>query len=493
MVPLLHEVAANWRDQRSKGKVTKSLKQTLLQYVAAEIITRVTTFAGDKSAQTKAQEMGWVTSDMEYNYLDWNAEEQKLVPRQEGTLTQDQVLADARRLKALLKQPELILKFSAARNAQPDSTSETATFVLELSGLRPVAPPQTGPPGAVAADQGDSGSSRLVNGPAPTFLCAPALSRPLAVLVLHNPGNHCYLDSVVYMLAYACTLSAPTGPLRGATALEHALHSTVHEMGLGTSPSEHTLADTSVWRSLLREWPQVHHQQDCMELLHHLLERNPISFTTSRWEARPIPGTAAARRPLVCGTTYLDIPLPRRAHATIQECVLQWHEQKTPHGLVVAPPILLVSLARYASLTRGKNPIRLPCKAMQKVSFPVFQGSGHDVVWTSYVLVAGIMHLGPRPQSGHYRSFLAHPAGLVDALPQAPATCTAELSTGPAGDRGLSAPSGTPSAPSGSRQYTWWCTDDGKPAEVCHPTYYRTLSENCYVLCFCHTAYLSTS
>ncbi|CAE7882273.1 unnamed protein product, partial [Symbiodinium sp. KB8] len=148
MVPLLHEVAANWRDQRSKGKVTKSLKQTLLQYVAAEIITRVTTFAGDKSAQTKAQEMGWVTSDMEYNYLDWNAEEQKLVPRQEGTLTQDQVLADARRLKALLKQPELILKFSAARNAQPDSTSETATFVLELSGLRPVAPPQTGPPGA---------------------------------------------------------------------------------------------------------------------------------------------------------------------------------------------------------------------------------------------------------------------------------------------------------------------------------------------------------
>ena len=133
MVPLLHEVTANWRDQRSKGKVTKSLKQTLLQYVTAEIITRVTTFASDKSAQAKAQEMGWVTSDLEYNYLDWNAEEQRLVPRQEGTLTQDQVLADARRLKNLLKQQELILKFSAARNAQPDSNSETATFVLELS------------------------------------------------------------------------------------------------------------------------------------------------------------------------------------------------------------------------------------------------------------------------------------------------------------------------------------------------------------------------
>ncbi|CAE7479265.1 Pol, partial [Symbiodinium necroappetens] len=112
MVPLLHEVAANWRDQRSKGKVTKSLKQTLLQYVTAEIITRVTTFADDPSAQAKAQEMGWVTSDLEYNYLDWNAEERKLVPRQEATLTQDQILADARRLKTLLKEQELIIKFS---------------------------------------------------------------------------------------------------------------------------------------------------------------------------------------------------------------------------------------------------------------------------------------------------------------------------------------------------------------------------------------------
>ncbi|OLP94586.1 putative tRNA 2'-phosphotransferase [Symbiodinium microadriaticum] len=139
MVPLLHEVTANWRDQRSKGKVTKSLKQTLLQYVTSEIITRVSTFAEDKNAQAKAQEMGWVTSDLEYNYLDWNAEEQRLVPRQEGTLTPLQVLTDAKRLKTLLKEQELIIKFAAARNAQPNSASETATFVLELSLQIPAA------------------------------------------------------------------------------------------------------------------------------------------------------------------------------------------------------------------------------------------------------------------------------------------------------------------------------------------------------------------
>ena len=138
MVPLLHEVTANWRDQRSKGKVTKSLKQTLLQYVTSEIITRVTTFADDKNAQAKAQEMGWVTSDLEYNSR-LERRGARLVPRQEGTLTQVQVLADARRLKTLLKEQELIIKFSASRNAQPNSASETATFILELSLQIPAA------------------------------------------------------------------------------------------------------------------------------------------------------------------------------------------------------------------------------------------------------------------------------------------------------------------------------------------------------------------
>eukprot|EP00439_Symbiodinium_sp_Y106_P063254 s3018_g9.t1 len=141
MVPLLHEVADNWRAQRLKGQVSRSLKLTLLQYLVAELIPRVTAFAtaADKAAQTQAQEMGWITSDMEYNFLDWSVEEQKLVPRQEGTLTQDQILADARRMKTILKEPELILRFAGGRNAQPDSQSEMATFVLELSLQCPAA------------------------------------------------------------------------------------------------------------------------------------------------------------------------------------------------------------------------------------------------------------------------------------------------------------------------------------------------------------------
>ena len=64
-----------------------------------------------------------------------------------------------------------------------------------------------------------------------------------------------------------------------------------------------------------------------MELMHHLLERNPLPFAHCQWEARPVQGTAAARRPLIRGTAYVSVPLPRSAHATLQDCVVRWHEQ----------------------------------------------------------------------------------------------------------------------------------------------------------------------
>ena len=164
-----------------------------------------------------------------------NTEEQKLVPRQEGTLTQDQILADARRMKTILKEPELILRFGGGRNAQPHSQSDTTTFVLELSLQCPAAAEAMAflrkwyacsallllslPPGAVAADQGDSGGGRLVNGVVPSPVCIPA---SLASLVLHNPDNLCcYLNAAVFLLADVSALRQPTGPLQGATPLEH--------------------------------------------------------------------------------------------------------------------------------------------------------------------------------------------------------------------------------------------------------------------------------
>ena len=90
---------------------------------------------------------------------------------------------------------------------------------------------------------------------------------------------------MVYLLAYACCLHAPHGPPRGATTLEHAVTSAISNPGVSAQQGERMIANMPVWRSLLGEWQNMHHQQDCMELLHHLLERNPLPFATCRWEA----------------------------------------------------------------------------------------------------------------------------------------------------------------------------------------------------------------
>ena len=329
----------------------------------------------------------------------------------------------------------------------------------------------------------------MVNGLPLSTACQHSLPASLVSRVRHNPGNHCYLHAAVYLFAYIGANQPPAGPLWGANHLERALSSLWSGQFSSHSSAGLVLSLSPAWRSLLSEWPHLDRQQDCMELLVHLLERHPLASLHCRGEARPMPGSVEAHRPLVCGAKWIDVPLPRRDHDTLQECIIGWHEQSSSHGLLNTPNYLLVCLARYAHIGKGKNRLRLPCKAMQQVSFPVFQGRGHDTLWTSYSLVAGALHLGSRPQTGHYRTFLAHPSTTsVDAPPQVPTTSSISRGETPTSATGISAPFGSPPAPPGSRRYTWWCTDDEKPAEVCHPTYSRTLSENCHILCFRLTA-----
>ncbi|CAE7559090.1 TRPT1 [Symbiodinium sp. CCMP2592] len=351
MVPLLQEVATTWREQRQQNKINA--------------------FATDTESQKRAQELGWITSEGEFNFLDWDFEDKKLVPRQEVTLTHDQILTDAKRLKALLKNPDLVLKFSGGRNAKPDSTSETATFVLELSMQQPEA------------------------------------SEAMAIF------RKWYANSALLLLSLRLKPARPERSPLIKEIQEASLERSLQDLLSAPVPTPGeriTIPDLPGWHSSLRGWTNLHRQQDCLELIHHLFDQHCPAHMRCQWEARPIPGTVAARRPLISGLFNIDLPLPKKtSSATIQECIISWHEQKIPHGLLHAPPYLLTSLARYANPTKGKNKTRIPCKAMQRVSFPVFRGPGHEIQWATYELVAGILHLGPSPQQGHYRAFLAHP------------------------------------------------------------------------------------
>ena len=178
----------------------------------------------------------------------------------------------------------------------------------------------------VAVDQGDSGGGRLVKGVVPSQVCIPA---SLASLVLHNPDNLCYLNAAVFLLAYVSAHWQPYGPLQGATPLEHSLCSLLRSTPTVGSRDGLTLTAIPEWSSLLQSWSSLHQQQDCMELLRHFLEENCLSHLQCRWEARPIPGSVAARRPMIQGLINVDLPLPKRTQdTTLQECIICWHEQK---------------------------------------------------------------------------------------------------------------------------------------------------------------------
>ena len=120
----------------------------------------------------------------------------------------------------------------------------------------------------------------MVNSLSPSSLHPLALPAPLASLIPHNPGNHCYLHAAVYLLAYICAIQLPPGPLRGANALEQALSSLWRESSQPDPSAGLVLSALPEWRSLLNECRHLHRQQDCMELILHLLERHPIAFLT---------------------------------------------------------------------------------------------------------------------------------------------------------------------------------------------------------------------
>ena len=109
MVPMMFQCAENWRQlkARTPTAVTRSLKQTLIHGPRIQLRRLA---RGDAGFGT---ETGVEHSD--------NRSSPGRCPSH----------------KTLLQNPNLVSKFAGARNAQLGSTSETATFVLELSMMEP--------------------------------------------------------------------------------------------------------------------------------------------------------------------------------------------------------------------------------------------------------------------------------------------------------------------------------------------------------------------
>ena len=78
-----------------------------------------------------------------------------------------------------------------------------------------------------------------------------------------------------------------------------------------------------------------------------------------------------------------------------------WPQQAQTHALIEAPDCFLVQLGRFPHRGKSHAPVRL----QQPVRVPVYCG-GIACEWHQYDAIAGILHFGQSPMSGHYRSIL---------------------------------------------------------------------------------------
>ena len=220
---------------------------------------------------------------------------------------------------------------------------------------------------------------------------------------LHNPHNLCYMNAGILALVHALQ---DTALPRGLRQIQDAID--------GPQGSGLNLAAHFGLRSLFRGWTLDNRQKDAAEFTGFLLIK--VGFGHMSWESRVMGRGVHQVMDAGTGMLYLDLP---HGDCDLQELVSAWSYQAHMHAIVIATDCFIVQLGRFPH--RGKSMIQV--RFAQEVNVPVFT-TGIDCEWRPYFVVAGLLHFGDSPNSGHYRAVLRE-------------------------------------------QDDWWLTDDGVPAVPC--------------------------
>ena len=80
--------------------------------------------------------------------------------------------------------------------------------------------------------------------------------------------------------------------------------------------------------------------------------------------------------------TVISLVIPSNA-ATVQDCIDVWHNQPYVHAMTSRPLLLVLAVARYSDLDKGKNCRRIACHPQATISVPMFS-QVLDVSWHRY-------------------------------------------------------------------------------------------------------------
>ena len=224
----------------------------------------------------------------------------------------------------------------------------------------------------------------------------------VASWIMQNPANHCYVNSSMIALVWACI---------------HRQHFTFDDWGvlqgglkamLQCGPAPFLVLALRPFQDHLAAWDGSR-QHDAAEFTTFLMSKMDQAAVYSMWERRFARDTGVVKRHAhALGALLLHLRVMPEPIHSLSHLVENWH---TESGMITAfshlPSMICLHLDRLRPLAGNPHGQKLVSKVLLDTVFriPHFTGDGIQIDFFDYVPIAAIAHLG-QPGSGHYRAAL---------------------------------------------------------------------------------------
>ena len=219
-------------------------------------------------------------------------------------------------------------------------------------------------------------------------------------LSLNNQTNICYLNATICAVTWSVLQATATGG--GSTLFGKASHAW---QAILQGPRVQTIPSHTHWKSILRQWPGLHQQQDAAEFVNYLQRVCQIPSMSGTWSARlQTYGTVQVNDR---GLTHcINMQLPIAENITLQTIIHDWAEQYSLHALDHPAQVIVIRLDRCRNGPTGVQKVRSRVTHAAEVQIPCFVRGGIERRGVLYRVSALVVHHGDSPRSGHYTTRL---------------------------------------------------------------------------------------
>ncbi|CAE7460642.1 pol [Symbiodinium sp. CCMP2592] len=377
-----------WNEAKTQGTLQNlTLRQALLMKVFTVLKDRMEHM--NEGHIATARKHGWLSRDgMQWQYLKWSQTHESLIPEDPvRQVPHDSLVQHITSILRALNMDHMIHRFAATRKLT-ENVENTMPFLLQISL------------------QGQT-SHQLFQalqdlcGAGSTGVATHGQKAELVSTAGQCVGGSSPVD-----------FPSPVAPGGRHTQIE------VDAAGRAVD-----IWSVLPWISATRTWRAPRRQHDIAEFLLYMRPQLNASLIDGSWGTA---GSAPHRGLEVVddGHTWPMLLANRPASAAddptpCSECCLQdllscWHQQAEPQALLKPPKFCAIQVGRFDSTNDGaciKTDFKLCLEPL--VHIPAFRDNLQDVYFVKYFVRACAVHHGPTPDSGHYRSILMPPNGVL--------------------------------------------------------------------------------